>query len=308
MIIADQNKFVHEPLVSVRILAYNHEKYITRAIESVLNQKCDFLYEILIGEDCSTDSTRLICLEYQKKYPDIIKLILNDNNIGLIKNYVNVTNEARGKYIACCAGDDYWCDDYKLTKQVDFLEKNSDYSMCFTNAYEESNFSWEEYRKEVYGTAEDKEYFGSQILEYLIVPASTVVYRNNLINYDFLLKREFFAEDLIMYLKLNEFGKLRGMSDITTVYTRHTSSIMFKNCEEREKGLKTNIKYLMLIDDELNYKYHNIIKRSLTIAHYNVAKLKYKNVNKYQFIRYLFKSLCYDSLLSLKLLLRSIIT
>ena len=308
MIIVDKNKFVRKPLVSVRILTYNHEKYIRKAIESVLNQKCDFSFEIIIGEDCSTDSTRLICLEYQKKHPEIIKLILNDNNVGLIKNYVNVTNEARGKYIACCAGDDYWCDDYKLTKQVDFLKKNTDYSMCFTNAYEESNFSWEGYRKEVYGTAEDKEYLGSQILEYLIVPASTVVYRNNLINYDFLLKREFFAEDLIMYLKLNEFGKLRGMSDITTVYTRHTSSIMFKNSEEREKGFQTKIKYLMLIDDELKYKYHNIINRILTIAYYDVAKFKYKNGNRYQFIRYLFSSFSCNLILTLKLLFRSIIT
>lgn len=123
-----------KPLVSIFMITYNHENYISPAIEGVLMQKTPFPFELVIGEDCSTDNTRSICIEYQKRFPDIIKLRLPDKNQGIIKNYIETMRACRGKYIAICEGDDYWIDPYKLQKQVDYLESRSEYGLCFTDA------------------------------------------------------------------------------------------------------------------------------------------------------------------------------
>ncbi|NDV94856.1 glycosyltransferase [Dysgonomonas sp. 521] len=112
------------------MITYNHEKFIAEAIEGVVMQKTDFPFELVIGEDCSTDNTRAICIEYQKKYPDIITLRLPETNQGMMLNWINNISSGRGKYIALCDGDDYWTDPYKLQKQVDFMEANLDFAMC----------------------------------------------------------------------------------------------------------------------------------------------------------------------------------
>jgi glycosyltransferase involved in cell wall biosynthesis len=116
------------PSVAVCMVTYNHEKYITQAVESIVSQQTNFPYKLFIGEDCSTDKTRIICLELKEKYPDKIELLLNEKNLGGTKNTARVYAAcfAYGKYIAICEGDDYWTDPYKLQKQVDFLEAHED--------------------------------------------------------------------------------------------------------------------------------------------------------------------------------------
>lgn len=120
-----------EPLVSVVTITYNHERYIAKCIEGVLMQRVAFPMEFIIGEDCSTDGTRAICEEYARKYPELIKLITSDSNIGYNPNELRAMKAARGKYIAYCEGDDFWTDPLKLQKQVDFMESHPDYSVCF---------------------------------------------------------------------------------------------------------------------------------------------------------------------------------
>ncbi|GHV15374.1 glycosyl transferase [Bacteroidia bacterium] len=117
------------------MITYNHEKFIAEAIEGVVMQKTSFPFELVIGEDCSTDSTRAICVEYQKKYPDIIRLRLPEKNQGMMLNWINNIESGQGKYIALCDGDDYWTDPYKLQKQVDFMEANTDFALCSHSVY-----------------------------------------------------------------------------------------------------------------------------------------------------------------------------
>lgn len=127
-------EFVKNPLCSVFIFTYNQENLISQTIESILEQETTFPFEIVIAEDCSTDNTRKICLDFQKKYPEKIKLIAMDKNVGLMLSYhENIYNHAKGKYIAQCAGDDYWIDDLKLQKQVQFLENNPEYGVVHTS-------------------------------------------------------------------------------------------------------------------------------------------------------------------------------
>lgn len=295
-----EKKNIHDCLVSVRILAFNQEKYISRAIDSILQQKCNFRYEIVISEDCSLDRTREICVEYQKKYPHIIKLILNNQNLGLIKNFVSTTRQLSGKYIAPCAGDDYWCDEYKLQKQVDFLEENLDYSMCFTNAYEEFYFSWREYSRRLFANIENGDYSASQFITDWIIPASSVMYRNYLIDLSFLLSKEFYAEDLIVYLKLSERGKVKGFSDPMIVYTRHQLSTT--NIDEcREGKIRKYVTNMKSIDAETAYKYHANIQDDLSIIYFKEAKFEYKNKKIFLVIWYLMKSFFYSPMKLIKL-------
>jgi glycosyltransferase involved in cell wall biosynthesis len=115
------------------MITYNHVPYITQAIEGVLQQKVNFPIELVIGEDCSTDGTREIVFEYQKKHPDIIRVITSDENVGAKKNGYRTKKACRGKYIAFCEGDDYWHNLYKLQKQVDYLESHQECGLVFSS-------------------------------------------------------------------------------------------------------------------------------------------------------------------------------
>lgn len=108
--------------VSIMLLAYNHEKYIRQALDSVVRQRTNFRFEAVVGEDCSTDRTREIIREYQKKYPDIIKPLFRKSNLGASKNVVSTLRRCGGEYVAFLECDDYWTDMDKLQKQADYLD------------------------------------------------------------------------------------------------------------------------------------------------------------------------------------------
>jgi len=122
-----------DPLVSVQMITYNHAPFIVQAIEGVLQQKTNFPFELVIGEDCSTDGTREIVFEYQKKHPDIIRVITSDKNVGAKKNGYRTIKACQGKYIAFCEGDDYWHHPYKLQNQAGYLESHPECGMVFAD-------------------------------------------------------------------------------------------------------------------------------------------------------------------------------
>lgn len=121
------------PLVSVLVTPYNQKDFIRQTLDSILMQRCTFDFEVVIGDDCSSDGTREICQEYAEKYPDQIVLCLNKSNKGLLDNYFDVFLKARGTYIADCGGDDYWLTDSKLQNQVDLLENHPNVSLVAGN-------------------------------------------------------------------------------------------------------------------------------------------------------------------------------
>lgn len=122
------------PLVSVCMTAYNHEPYLREAIEGVLAQRTDFAVELVVGEDCSTDRTRAIAEEYAAACPGRVRLVTGPGNIGWRANYLRTFEACRGKYVAYCDGDDWWCDPGKLQRQVDLLEADPACGMCYTRA------------------------------------------------------------------------------------------------------------------------------------------------------------------------------
>ena len=133
MLIFDEKKYVKDPVVSVIVITYNQEKYIEQCINSILEQIVSFPYELIISDDHSTDATSRICMQLQNKYPELIKLYIQDKNRGLIGNYSDVISLCKGSYIAQVAGDDFWIYSKKLQDQYDLLESNKSIGLCYTN-------------------------------------------------------------------------------------------------------------------------------------------------------------------------------
>ena len=124
-------------MVSIICNTFNHEKYVADALESFVNQKTNFEYEILVYDDASTDSTQAIIRKYEEKYPHLIKPVyqtVNQYSQGLRPGHQN-RQRASGKYVAMCEGDDYWIDPEKIQKQVDYMEQHPECTFCFSNGY-----------------------------------------------------------------------------------------------------------------------------------------------------------------------------
>ena len=123
-----------EPLVSVCMTAYNHAPYIGRAIEGVLSQRTTFAVELVLSDDCSPDGTGAICRDYAARYPDRIRLLTGDVNVGMRANYRRTIEACRGRYVAMCDGDDWWCDPLKLQRQVEALEADPACGLSYTRS------------------------------------------------------------------------------------------------------------------------------------------------------------------------------
>lgn len=124
---------MESPVVSVVMITYAHEKFIAQAIESILMQECSFPVELIIANDFSPDNSNAIIELYSSKLPAnfSLKYLNREKNWGMMPNFLDALRQASGRYIAICEGDDFWTDSKKLQKQVDFLEANPEYSICF---------------------------------------------------------------------------------------------------------------------------------------------------------------------------------
>lgn len=270
-------------MVSVICATYNHEKFIAKAIDGFLMQKTNFKYEVVIHDDASTDRTVEIIKEYQKKYPDIIKPIFEEEN--QYSKGVSVTKitslQANGKYVAICEGDDYWTDPNKLQMQVDFLENNSDYSYTFHNAciVWEDGSMYKEYflpvsapLKAMAWENKSRTYSVNDIIELGFIPAASVVtYKKHLDN------REFFCEnpvcgDLPLRLYMALQGKAYYINKVMSAYRtgnpRSASGMASKDDLAAFKTLEGHIDILNGFNKYSNYKYndavqHNIARRKL---------------------------------------------
>ena len=212
------------PLVSIRCITYNHEKYIRDALEGFVMQKTNFKFEAIVHDDASTDNTAAIIEEYAKKYPDIIKPIFETENQyskkdGSLSRIMNAA--CKGKYIAMCEGDDYWTDPYKLQKQVDFLESHPDYSMCFHQVKIETE---KEDLKQLYQNLEEREYNHNEILETWTVPTCSAMIKNEIFN-NVPRDTRFIASDIILFLSATKYGRIYCLSDIMGVYRRSSSGM-----------------------------------------------------------------------------------
>tara|TARA_R110002049_G_scaffold82349_2_gene209559 strand:+ start:4375 stop:5289 length:915 start_codon:yes stop_codon:yes gene_type:complete len=260
---------MQEPLLSICLITYNHEQYIAQAIEGVLMQKVDFNWELVVADDHSTDNTRNILLEYKKRFPGKIRLILQEKNLGPARNWLHLMASARYKYIAYFEGDDYWTDPLKLQKQVDFLETHPEYSICFHEAKVlwsqkenappielNSQFRWNKMSvdKSVYSIAD--------VLNGPFMATASVVYRNTFLTKypNWFLKAA--SGDVALYSIVVGDKKIKYINEVMSVYRRHSGSVTRLH---KGNGIILNrLQTLKHINSYHNHKYLPLVRTSVS--------------------------------------------
>ena len=260
------------PMVSVAMLAYNHEAYISQAIESVLMQSVNFTFQIVIAEDHSNDGTRQIVLDYQKRYPNLFKVLLQNQNVGMAQNNHSLLENLNGKYVAVLEGDDYWIDPLKLQTQVDFLEANETYSMVFSgckiiNTNQNINTGIET-------NLETRTYVALEIFRKWIVPTASVVFRN-------MYKEEIFKNcahkdvifpDIILFLTLASKGEIYCISTIMSAYRRHASGVSVINPLQGKKA----VLHYKAVKEIFGSKFHKIGDNFIAKVYLNMALTNFR--------------------------------
>ena len=191
-------------LVSICVITYNQENYIRETLDSIISQKTSFPIEIIIGDDCSTDKTKKILMEFCEKYSNI-SYVSHKQNKGIVENLLSILQIAKGKYIAISGGDDYWINPFKLQKQYDFLESKPDFAACFHNAIVKNEINK---KSKIFARLNKTEYTGFDIIRNWLIPAASIFGKNIFTSEipEFIKKAT--HEDLAIYLYLLEFGKM----------------------------------------------------------------------------------------------------
>ena len=263
-------------ILSVCMVSYNQEQYVRDALDSILMQKTDFAYEVIVSDDCSKDRTVEILNEYAVKYPNV-RVITGDKNLGYPNNQRRSLEAAQGKYIALCDSDDYWTDPYKLQKQVDYLESHPECAICFHNVMHI--------------------YDGTTAHRSLLVPLD---FPSELTIEDVITRRWFLATnsevfrreyvsfpdwydsvlhiDYVLNLIISQYGTLHYMPDVMSVY-RHTAISVNAQHNDGKWGYmlfhcQTMKKILILIRPLFLKQYHAAIDARL--AQYEKDILQYE--------------------------------
>jgi glycosyltransferase involved in cell wall biosynthesis len=211
--------------LSVMMITYNHEPYLRQALDSVLVQKVDFDFEIVVGEDNSTDGTRKILTEYADAHPGRIRPILRDRNLGVIRNFFATLGECRGEHIALLEGDDYWTSDRKLKTQVEFLDAHPDYAICFHDAiahYQDGSKPDFNYVRA--DQAETMEF--ADLLVENVIPTCSVMYRRSAMflpppDWVYGLK----MADYPLHALTAQHGKIAYINEVMGVYRIHPGGV-----------------------------------------------------------------------------------
>lgn len=234
--------------VTVVCLTYNHERYIEKCLDGFIMQKTDFSFQVLIGDDASTDATQRIIKEYAEKYPQIFVPVLRTQNIGPSANAFDLYRRITTPYVAICEGDDYWTDENKLQKQVNFLDKNPDFSICFHPVH-----IYSEEQQQIIGIfPTPKERFHkteltlNDLLKKNFIQTNSVMYRWRFTP-DSL--KEAYPEniqpmDWFMHLLHAQTGKIAFLPDIMGDYRKHLNGIWFNAGQSDEWFITYGVKLL----------------------------------------------------------------
>lgn len=261
--------------------AYNHEKFIAQAIDSVLMQRTDFKYDLVIGEDCSTDSTRAIVHAYGEGNPEQVRPLLHARNLGRQggNNFVAVLNACRGQYIAMLDGDDYWTDPGKLQKQVKFLDSHPECAICFHDVEilgedpSEALRDYYESNRKKFSTLEDLLINGD------FIPTCSVVFRRNLFGNFPDWYSSVTSGDYVLHVLNAQYGDIGYLDEVMAVYRIHGGGSMSRRSSIEKCW--TMIESREAILPHLGARYTNVINQRL-IADWNDLACAYRDLGVLQ--------------------------
>jgi glycosyltransferase involved in cell wall biosynthesis len=259
------------PKVSVCVPTYNHEKFIQQTLDGVLSQQTNFEFEIVIGDDASTDNNQQIIQQYVDKYPNIFQAFLHKHNqgpkepkeFGGRNNVLGLLKSCKGDYVALCEGDDYWTDPLKLQKQVDFMDANLDYSICHHNMtviYEDGS------PEHFFNEANQKS--ASSIVDILedrwFIATAATLYRNVFRENNFAdWHSRAAAGDWALVIQLASTGKIHYISEAMGVYRKHRGGLSNVQSSTNLYFLKNRKEMFTEVNKWLDFKYDSTIQRTL---------------------------------------------
>lgn len=273
-----------KPLISVCMITYNHGDYIEEAIDGIVMQECSYPIELIISDDFSPDDTEsLVKNKIKEIHSNIsIKYVRHEKNIGMMNNFDFAYNQCNGTYVAICEGDDYWSDKKKLQKQVDFLEKNSEYVLCFHNAevlYENSKerrLFVEKYEKD--------DYSANDILREWYIPTASMVFRNIPEKLpDYMMSAP--HSDLGFQLFLSKFGKFKLINEVMSVYRKNDFGV--SNQYNTLKYYNSYIAQMIAMDLYFEKKIRKELSFNIFMAYNKIITNRVYNNNLHQLSCYL---------------------
>jgi glycosyltransferase involved in cell wall biosynthesis len=253
--------------LSVAMITYNQEQFIGQAIDSVLAQKVNFDFEIVIGEDCSTDGTREIVRDFHRRYPDRIALILRPLNIGAMRNMESILAACRGQYLTILEGDDYWTSADKLQKQVDFLDTHPECALCchrvkFLNETGSAEF-------DVFPPRVAGPYTIEDLLKWNFVMTCSAVMRRDLMHGFPSELSEMIVGDWARSAWVARHGTIELMDETMAAYRVHAGS-MWSSLPFPTR-MRESARMLRALDKELGYAYKNTIRQTIGSSHLQMA-------------------------------------
>lgn len=255
--------------VTVLVTAYNHAPFLAQALDSVLRQRVSFAYEIVIGDDCSTDGTREIAERFRIEHPDRVRAFLQETNLGGGGNvlFAKLMPHLRGQYIAWLDGDDYWIGGEKLQRQVDFLEAHPECSLCFHRAY--NLFPNGQYLPFFEYEPGRFRYSLEDIVQENFIPACSVVHRNRIVRD---LPALFFRmpADWVMHILLAQRGQLGFLDEMWAIRRVHAGGVI--SMKSRSEKLALNIKWVHMIDRYLGRRHGPRLRERRAYLHGELAR------------------------------------
>jgi glycosyltransferase involved in cell wall biosynthesis len=261
--------------LSVLMLTYNHGHFIAQALASILSQQVNFEYEVVVGEDFSTDGTRRVLMDFHRRYPGRIVPLLQNKNLGAMANFAATLAACKGDYIAFLEGDDYWTNDFKLQKQVDFLDRHPGVALCCHRValLDENGISG--LGSDMYPKIPSGPYVLEDLLKVNFVMTCSALLRRNLIGS---LPSWFYKlalSDWPLFALVARYGSIQLMDETMAAYRVHpTSSWSSRPVIFRHREISRMLRHL---DRHLEFRYTNILGPAVFRCDLDAALLEREN-------------------------------
>jgi glycosyltransferase involved in cell wall biosynthesis len=249
-----------QPLVSVRLVTYNHEKWIAQCLEGILMQRTDFPFEVVVGEDCSTDRTREIVLAYAGRYPEKMRVLPAEANLGAMPNSFRVQQACRGKYHAMIEGDDYWIDPRKLQKQVDLMEANPDMTLCFHNVFVVNG---DNSSTRLYYTDAMPDAMTFAEVSHISTPVASHLARSDVLASLPEWRLKIWCGDVLFRLWCAHRGQVGYLNEVMAVYRRHPRGVTAQVIAQPEKRFSDTIYLYQQLDRDTGYQHTDVLQKQI---------------------------------------------